>query len=88
MTDGRATSMSMCQLSLPGFEGSAEDFLALVVQHKLAADEVPVADVTRQFLVHIKDTECLDLHMAGELMAASARLRMMRSASSGVAVGA
>ena len=79
MIDGRDGSIAMCQLSLPGFEGSAETFLALVAQHKLAADEVPVADVTRQFLSHMKDSDCLDLQLAGELMAASARLMMMKS---------
>ena len=79
MIDGRDGSIAMCQLSLPGFEGSAETFLALVAQHKLAADEVPMADVTKQFLSHMKDSDYLDLQLAGELMAASARLMMMKS---------
>jgi segregation and condensation protein A len=79
MIDGWVNPISMCQLLLPGFEGSAEDFLALVVQHKLAADEVPVADVTRQFLVHMNESEYLDLDRAGDLMAVSARLMLMKS---------
>ncbi len=69
----------MCQLSLPGFEGSADAFLALVAQHKVAADEVPVADVTRQFLSHMTEMQHLNLQLAGELMAASARLMLMKS---------
>ena len=79
MNDGQASVVSMCQLSLPGFEGSADAFLTLVAQHKLSANEVPVADVTRQFLVHMTETQHLNLHLAGELMAASARLMMMKS---------
>ncbi len=79
MIDGHATIVSMCQLSLPGFEGSADAFLTLVAQHKLSTDEVPVADVTRQFLAHMTDTQHLNLQLAGELMAAAARLMVMKS---------
>lgn len=69
----------MCQLSLPGFEGPADTFLTLVAQHKLSADDVPLADMTRQFLAHMTEAEHLNLLLAGELMAASARLMVMKS---------
>jgi segregation and condensation protein A len=72
--------VALCQLSLPGFDGSADAFLALVTQRKLGPDEVPVADVTRQFLSHITAAEHVDLQVAGDLMAASARLMAMKSA--------
>jgi segregation and condensation protein A len=79
MIDGPGSVVSKFQLSLPGFEGSVDAFLALVSQHKMAAEDVPVADVTRQFLSHVTGTEHLNLQLAGELMAASARLMMMKS---------
>jgi segregation and condensation protein A len=79
MIDDQGSGVSMCQLSLPGFEGSVDAFLALVAQHKVAADEVPVADVTRQFLSHMTEMQHLNLQLAGELMAASARLMLMKS---------
>jgi segregation and condensation protein A len=79
MSEDQNGGIEMCQLSLPGFDGSADAFLALVTQRKLSADEVPLADVTRQFLSHITDTEHLNLQLAGELMAASARLMMLKS---------
>lgn len=80
MIDGQYSGVSMCQLSLPGFDGSADAFLTLIAQHKVTADEIPVADVTKQFLAHMTETEHVNLQLAGELMAASARLMVMKSA--------
>jgi len=80
MIEGPYSGVAMCQLSLPGFDGSADAFLALVAQHKVSADQVPIADVTKQFLSHMTETEHLNLQLAGELMAASARLMVMKSA--------
>lgn len=80
MIEHRDSGFSMCQLSLPGFDGSADSYLGLVAQHKVSVELVPVADVTKQFLSHLTDSERLDLHLAGELMAASARLMAMKSA--------
>ena len=71
---------TMCQLSLPGFDGSAGAFLGLVAQHKVELGQVPVADVTHQFLSHLTETDRIDLRLAGEYMAASARLMAMKSA--------
>ena len=70
----------MCQLSLPGFDGPADALLTMVAQRKLAADQVPVADVTEQFLSHLTGSGELDLALAGELIAASARLMASKSA--------
>jgi segregation and condensation protein A len=80
MIEAQFSGVAMCQLSLPGFDGSADTYLALVAQHKLSADEIPVADVTKQFLSHMTESEHLNLQLAGELMAASARLMAMKSA--------
>lgn len=74
------SGVAMCQLSLPGFDGPADAFLSLVAQHRFPADEVPVADVTQQFLSQLTQSESVDLRLAGELMAASARLMVLKSA--------
>jgi segregation and condensation protein A len=80
MSDAPPSGVGLCQLSLPGFDGTVEAFLSLVAQRKFSADEVPVADVTRQFLSHITADEHLNLQLAGDLMAASARLMALKSA--------
>jgi segregation and condensation protein A len=80
MIEAQYCGVAMCQLSLPGFEGTADAYLALVTQHKLSAGEVPVADITKQFLTHMTEGEHLNLNLAGELVAASARLMAMKSA--------
>jgi segregation and condensation protein A len=80
MMESSGNSVGLCQLSLPGFDGSAEAFLTLVAQRKLSADEVPVADVTRQFFSHMTADEHVNLQLAGDLMAACARLMALKSA--------
>ncbi len=75
----RTLPLSTMQLSLPGFEGPVDAFVTMVSRHKFAAGEVPVAEVTRQCLSHLVQESTLDLELAGELMAASARLMVMKS---------
>ena len=80
MTDRYYDGFQMCQLSLPGFDGSADAFLGLVAQRKVELAQVPVADVAHQFLSHLTETDHFDLRLAGEYMAAAARLMAQKSA--------
>ncbi|HEX6508691.1 MAG TPA: ScpA family protein [Chloroflexota bacterium] len=80
MTDTADDGGSLVQLTLPSFEGPVGTLLRLVSQHRMAADELPVARVTEQFLSHLTASRELDLEVAGDLIAASARLMAMKSA--------
>jgi segregation and condensation protein A len=68
------------QLALPLFEGPVDALLDLVNRQKVPVDEIQVACVTAQCLSHVRDSGEVDLVLAGDLMAASARLMAIKSA--------
>jgi segregation and condensation protein A len=71
MTDG-------FQLSLPGFDGPIADLPSVVSARQLALDEIPLASIPSQFLASVRDGD-VDLSAAGEVLAATARLMLMKS---------
>lgn len=66
------------QLSLPGFDGSLEELPSVVSTRQLALDDIPLASIPSQFLA-ATDAGDVDLDVAGEVLAATARLMLMKS---------
>jgi segregation and condensation protein A len=67
------------QLSLPGFDGPVEELPAVVSARQLALDEIPLASIPSQFLAAAGGSDKIDLDLAGEVLAATARLMLMKS---------
>lgn len=53
--------------------------LKLVGEHKVAVDELPLAQVTHQFSAYLQTVDEVDLGSAGEFLAAAARLMLLKS---------
>jgi segregation and condensation protein A len=71
--------MAAFQLSLPGFDGPVGSLPPLVSSHKLALDEIALAEIPAQFLAETQRREVIDLELAGEIAATTARLLLMKS---------
>lgn len=65
------------QLTLPGFDGPVDELPAVVSARQLALEEIPLASIPSQFLAIT--TDGVDLEIAGEVLAATARLMLMKS---------
>lgn len=72
--------MAAFQLSLPGFDGPVESLAPLVSARRLALDEIALAEIPAQFLAETKRQEVIDLELAGEIAATTARLMLLKSA--------
>lgn len=66
------------QLSLPGFEGPVDELPGAVSARQLALEEIPLASIPSQFLA-VTGAGNVDLDVAGEVLAATARLMLMKS---------
>ena len=67
------------QLSLPGFDGPVDALPAAVGARQLSLDVIPLASIPSQFLAATGGEE-VDLDLAGDVLAATARLMLMKSA--------
>jgi segregation and condensation protein A len=67
------------QLSLPGFDGPVDELPSVVTARQLALDDIPLASIPTQFLAAARDG-AIDLDLAGDVLAATARLMLMKSA--------
>ncbi len=74
------TSASIAfQLSLPIFQGELPDLVRLVADHKVSANDVPVAEIAAQFLSQLSEVTEVDLEQAGDFVADAARLLVLKS---------
>jgi segregation and condensation protein A len=69
------------QLSLPGFDGAVGELTGLVSTKQIELDSIRIAQIPTQYLEAAGKSEMkLDLDVAGEVLAATARLMLMKSA--------
>ena len=67
------------QIVLPIFEGPLDLLLHLIRDNKLDIYDIPIADVTDQYLTYLAVMESLDLDVAGEFIVMAATLLEIKS---------
>lgn len=70
---------SVCTIKLPVFEGPLDLLLHLIREHKLDIYDIPIAEVTDQYLGYLALMESLDLNIAGEFFVMAATLLEIKS---------
>lgn len=76
---GFETKFRDLPLSLPDFEGPLDLLLFLIREHKLEILDLPMAEVTRQYMAHLRLMEELNLEIAAEFVAMAAHLLQIKS---------
>src|ERR1051325_514372 len=64
---------------LPVFEGPLDLLLHLIRENKLDIYDIPIAEITRQYLDYLAMMEMLDLTIAGEYLVIAATLLEIKS---------
>jgi len=73
------TQQPGCTIRLPVFEGPLDLLLHLIREHKLDIYDIPIAEVTDQYLRYLWLMESLDLDVAGEFFVMAATLLEIKS---------
>ena len=73
------TPQSGYTIKLPVFEGPLDLLLHLIREHKLDIYDIPIVDVTDQYLHYLSLMESLDLNIAGEFFVMAATLLEIKS---------
>ena len=68
-----------CYISLPVFEGPFDLLFYLVNKEKLDIHEIPLAEITRQYLQHLQSMQELQVEIAGEFLVMAASLLRLKS---------
>lgn len=71
--------MSAYEVSLERFEGPLDLLLHLIQKNKIDIYEIPIAEITNQYLAHIEKWKSLDMAVASEFIVMAARLLEMKS---------
>lgn len=66
------------QIKLPVFEGPFDLLLYLIRKHEVDVYDIPVAEITRQYLEYIELMQLLDLDVAGEFIEMVATLMLIK----------
>jgi len=78
MADEKSTHL---RISLPRFEGPFDLLLALIRRNEWSIDDLPVTEITGQFLAYIKEARDLDPELAGEFVETASWLVLLKSRS-------
>lgn len=68
-------------VSLPRFEGPLDLLLELVRKHQLDITDIPISEITRQYLDYLHQAEQLDIDLGGEFSYIAALLIHIKSKS-------
>lgn len=68
-------------LSLPRYDGPFDLLLAMVRCHEWSIDDLPVAEITRQFLAYIRAAHEIDAELGGEFVEVASWLVLLQSRS-------
>lgn len=66
-------------IKLPAFEGPLDLLLHLIREHKLDIYDIPIVEVTSQYLEYLSLMESMDLNIAGEFFVVAATLLEIKS---------
>jgi len=67
------------RLDVPGFHGPMDLLLKLVRRHEVDIAEIPIAEITRDYLACIRQMESLDLQVGGEWLEMASKLLYIKS---------
>jgi segregation and condensation protein A len=67
------------EISLEAFEGPLDLLLYLIQKNKIDIYDIPIAEITRQYLKTIKDWQDMDLEVASEFIVMASRLLEIKS---------
>jgi segregation and condensation protein A len=73
------TDESMYRVKLPIFEGPLDLLLFLVKKNEYDIFDIPIAEITRQYMEHIEIMKVLNLDIAGEYLVMAATLAHIKS---------
>ena len=69
------------ELALPSFSGPLDLLLALVRKNEVAIADIPIAEITRQYLDYMRQAEKLDVELGGDFAHMAATLIHIKSRS-------
>jgi len=70
---------SMYKIKLPIFEGPFDLLLYLIRKHEIDIYDIPIAQITRQYLEYLELIQLLDLEIAGEFIEMVATLMLIKA---------
>jgi len=79
LTDDHLLSNNEPSVRLPVFEGPLDLLLFLIRRNEINIHDIPIVEVTQQYLTIIKDMEHLDLEVAGEFFVMASTLMYIKS---------
>jgi len=72
---------SRLSISLPRYDGPFDLLLAMVRRNEWSIDDLPVAEITRQFLAYIQTAKEIDAELGGEFVDVASWLVLLQSRS-------
>lgn len=78
-TAGRPPGPPAPQFHIPNFEGPLDLLLHLIRAHEVDISDIPIAEITQQYLAYMELWEALDLTIAGEYVVIAATLIEIKS---------
>jgi len=69
------------EISLPRFEGPLDLLLELVRKHEIEIADIPIAQITRQYLDYLHQAKQLDVNLGGEFAYIAALLIQIKARS-------
>ena len=72
-------SINGCHFKLPVFEGPLDLLLHLIRENKIDIYDIPIVDITRQYMVYIELMKELNLEIAGDFLVMAATLIHIKS---------
>jgi segregation and condensation protein A len=72
---------TLLAISLPRFDGPFDLLISLIRRNEWPIDDLPVLEITRQFLAYIKASEGIDSDLGGEFIETASWLVLLKSRS-------
>jgi len=67
------------QITLPSFDGPMDLLLHLIKEHELDIYDIPIAKITKEYLVYLDLLKALNLEIAGDFLVMAATLMQIKS---------
>jgi chromatin segregation and condensation protein Rec8/ScpA/Scc1 (kleisin family) len=74
-------SSSRLTISLPRYDGPFDVLISLIRRNEWSIDDLPVLEITRQFLAHIQAADDMDAELGGEFVETASWLVLLKSRS-------
>ncbi len=74
-------NMDTPSFKLPIFEGPLDLLLHLVQKHKIDLADIPIAEITAQYIAYIEEMERMDMEVTGDFLTMASHLLYIKSRS-------